>query len=91
MIAHLGLRAKMEAGFSRMNDVTVIQASQGLAQYIRESAAEVSVVIGYDHRHNSERFARLTAAAMLKAGVKVRNHCAFHAGGGGLKGVERGL
>ncbi|KAI0234784.1 hypothetical protein L0F63_007251, partial [Massospora cicadina] len=25
-----GLRAKMEAGFSRMNDLTVIQASQGL-------------------------------------------------------------
>ena len=29
-----GLRAAMQAGFSRMNDLTVIQASQGLASYV---------------------------------------------------------
>lgn len=61
----------MEAGFSRMNDVTVIQASQGLAAYICASVPTPSIVIGHDHRYNSERFARLAAAAMITAGVKV--------------------
>jgi len=60
----------MEAGFSRMNDVTVIQASQGLASYINSECPQPSVVIGYDHRHNSERFAKLTAAAMIRGGIK---------------------
>ncbi|KAF8326350.1 uncharacterized protein EI90DRAFT_3229921 [Cantharellus anzutake] len=69
-----GLRGRMEAGFSRMNDVTIIQASQGLASYTRENVAhatERGVVIGHDHRHNSERWARLTAGAFVQAGFKV--------------------
>ena len=62
----------MQAGFSRMNDLTVIQASQGLAEYIVTSVPEgASIVIGYDHRHNSERFGRLAAAAMIQRGIKV--------------------
>ncbi|KAJ9081484.1 hypothetical protein DSO57_1014031 [Entomophthora muscae] len=69
-----GLRAKMEAGFSRMNDLTVIQASQGLCNYVLEqlpSAQEKGIVVGYDHRFNSERFARLTSAVFLHKGFKV--------------------
>ncbi|ORY50821.1 hypothetical protein BCR33DRAFT_734021 [Rhizoclosmatium globosum] len=69
-----GLRAAMEAGFSRMNGVTVIQASQGLAAYIERTvpnAKERGVVVGHDHRHNSETFARLTAAVFLTFGFKV--------------------
>ncbi|KAI5790662.1 phosphoglucomutase-like protein [Peziza echinospora] len=71
-----GLRAKMQAGFSCMNDVTVIQASQGLGAYIlsqfgKEVAAARGVVVGHDHRHNSARFARLTAAAFITQGIKV--------------------
>ncbi|KAG5735532.1 Phosphoglucomutase-2 [Termitomyces sp. T112] len=31
-----GLRGKMEAGWARMNDLTVIQASQGLCAYVME-------------------------------------------------------
>jgi len=63
----------MQAGFSRMNDLTVIQASQGLAAYILSAsgALQKSIVIGHDHRHNSQRFARLAAATMLKAEIKV--------------------
>lgn len=63
----------MEAGFSRMNDLTVIQASQGLASYIREQFSNPSIVIGHDHRHNSLQFARLTAGAMMDKGIKVIN------------------
>ena len=70
-----GLRSSMKAGFAHMNCVTVIQASQGLADYIlaeqRASTAreeKPSVVIGYDARYNSEKFARLAAAAFLAKG-----------------------
>ncbi|KAF9439306.1 Phosphoglucomutase-3 [Entomortierella beljakovae] len=69
-----GLRAAMEAGFSRMNDLTVIQASQGLALYVLEhvkDAKERGVVIGHDHRHHSNDFARLTAGVFLSKGIKV--------------------
>ncbi|KAI5831145.1 Phosphoglucomutase, first 3 domain-containing protein [Schizophyllum commune Tattone D] len=72
-----GLRGRMEAGWSRMNDVTVIQASQGLCAYVLANvpnAAERGVVVGHDHRHNSERWAKLTAAAFIEKGVKVYLH-----------------
>jgi len=56
-----------------MNDLIVIQASQGLCVYVLahiDDARERGAVIGYDHRHNSERWARLTAAAFIDKGVK---------------------
>ncbi|POW14252.1 hypothetical protein PSTT_02997 [Puccinia striiformis] len=68
-----GLRAHMSAGFSRMNDVTVIQASQGLATYLIKDipkATQQGIVVGHDHRHNSERFARLAVTAFLRKGFK---------------------
>lgn len=64
----------MGAGFSRMNALTVIQTSQGLAAYLLKtvpSAASRGVVIGFDARHNSRKFARLAAAAFLVKGIKV--------------------
>ncbi|TRM59430.1 hypothetical protein BD626DRAFT_408902 [Schizophyllum amplum] len=72
-----GLRGRMEAGWSRMNDVTIIQASQGLCAYVLDKVAKATergVVVGHDHRHNSERWAQLTAAAFIDRGVKVYLH-----------------
>ncbi|KAI8619294.1 hypothetical protein BC830DRAFT_1078620 [Chytriomyces sp. MP71] len=73
-----GLRAAMEAGFASMNNLTVIQASQGLASYIASTvpnAKERGFVVGHDHRrsanHSSNVFARLTAAVFLEYGFKV--------------------
>ena len=73
-----GLRAAMKAGFAFMNTLTVLQASQGLARYILDQRHDItnpndspSVVIGYDARYNSERFARLAAAAFLASGFSV--------------------
>ncbi|KAG5366558.1 Phosphoribomutase [Yarrowia sp. B02] len=69
-----GLRARMEAGFARMNDVTVLQASIGLAAYVAREVPDATskgVVIGHDHRHNSEQFAKLTALAFVAKGFKV--------------------
>lgn len=72
-----GLRGRMAAGWACMNDMIVIQASQGLCAYVLQNvrdAASRGVVVGHDHRHNSERFAQLTAAAFLSNGVKVYLH-----------------
>lgn len=64
----------MGAGFSRMNSLTVIQASQGLADYLLEKHVEAKaagIVIGHDARHNSKKFAELAAAAFVFKGIKV--------------------
>ena len=69
----------MKAGFAHMNSVTVLQASQGLAQYVLNQGfplnprqcERLKVVIGYDARHNSEKFARLAGAAFLAKGFDV--------------------
>jgi phosphomannomutase len=69
-----GLRGPMAAGFSCMNDLTVRQASQGLCHYILEvakDAKERGIVVGYDGRHNSKKFAELTAATFIFQGVPV--------------------
>lgn len=76
-----GLRARMEAGFSRMNDVTVLQASQGLAKYVAKNVkngCERGVVVGHDHRYNSARFAELTSLAFVQLGFKVYQFGLIH-------------
>lgn len=71
-----GLRASMKAGFAHMNDLTVVQTSCGLADYLiaqngSRPQVDVSVVIGHDARYHSEEFARLAAAAFFEAGLSV--------------------
>ena len=67
-----GLRARMGAGFARLNSLTIIQTSQGLAEYLlKEEDASRGVVIGYDARHNSHKFAELAAAAFIAKGIPV--------------------
>ncbi|CAH7687371.1 phosphoglucomutase-2 [Phakopsora pachyrhizi] len=68
-----GLRARMSAGFACMNDLIVIQTSQGLAKYLihqNSEAAQKGVVVGHDHRHNSKRFASLACVAFVRSGLK---------------------
>lgn len=68
-----GLRASMEAGYAHMNDVTVLQATQGLVQYLlaAQPSEPASLVVGYDHRHHSQRFAEITASVALAKGLTV--------------------
>lgn len=80
-----------------MNDLVLIQTSQGLAKYVLHNAMgcpdvvsvqhrypdahskhaldwqakKAGVVIGFDARHNSKRWARLSAGAFLREGFKV--------------------
>ncbi|RLV94957.1 Phosphoribomutase [Spathaspora sp. JA1] len=67
-----GLRSSMESGFSHMNDVTVLQASQGLIEYLVSLYHEqTSIVVGYDHRYNSQRFAEILTSVAISKNVKV--------------------
>ena len=53
-----GLRARMGAGYSQMNDLTIIQTAQGFVKYMEQIGPDVKakgVVIGYDARYNSRR------------------------------------
>ncbi|KAJ5153079.1 Phosphoribomutase, partial [Penicillium canariense] len=70
-----GLRGRMAAGFSYMNCLTVIQASQGLAKHIRNKRPEIAskgVIIGHDARHHSHRFAQLAANAFIAQQIPVK-------------------
>lgn len=75
-----GLRAPMGPGISCMNDLTIIQTTQGFCQYLEESfenLKERGVVIGYDARAHpasggsSKRFSSLAAAVFISRGVPV--------------------
>ena len=65
----------MKAGFAHMNSLTVLAASQGLADYVigqhDDAPDQLAIAVGYDARHNSEKFARLAAATFLEKGLKV--------------------
>jgi phosphoglucomutase/phosphopentomutase len=54
-----GLRGKMDAGYSAMNDLVIIQTGQGLLKYLEHCDKKLlkgsGIVIGYDGRHNSKR------------------------------------
>ncbi|KAF7716990.1 Uncharacterized protein PECH_003199 [Penicillium ucsense] len=70
-----GLRGRMAAGFSFMNCLTVIQASQGLAKHIESQGKEFAskgVIIGHDARHQSHKFAQLAANAFLALHIPVK-------------------
>ncbi|GHU86159.1 phosphoglucomutase [Bacteroidia bacterium] len=59
-----GLRGIMGVGTNRMNIYTVASATQGFANYIKQSFKnknEIKVVIAYDSRNNSKEFAKITA------------------------------
>uniref|UniRef100_A0A7N6C075 Phosphoglucomutase 2-like 1 n=1 Tax=Anabas testudineus TaxID=64144 RepID=A0A7N6C075_ANATE len=81
-----GLRAPMGAGFNRINDLTVIQSTQGLFSYLSRYFADLSsrgVVVGFDTRGqeesgcSSQRLAKLTAAVMLSRDVPVHLFSTF--------------
>ncbi len=60
-----GLRAAMGPGPQQMNRLVVRQTTAGLMDWL---PAEPTVVIGYDARFNSERFAHDVAAVVLDRG-----------------------
>ncbi|WP_075340880.1 phospho-sugar mutase [Tenacibaculum agarivorans] len=58
-----GMRGVMGAGTNRINKYTLGKATQGLSNYLNKVYANesIKVVIAYDCRHNSQKFAKLVA------------------------------
>lgn len=66
-----GLRGIIGAGTNRMNIYTIAKASQGLANYLKKNVPKASVVIGYDSRIKSEKFAKVVAGVFVANDVQV--------------------
>lgn len=68
-----GMRALMDVGTARMNEYTIARVSAGVAQVLKSQVKGKipQVVIGYDARRNSEKFAKIAAQVYLAAGIEV--------------------
>ena len=68
-----GMRGIMGAGTNRINKYTLGRATQGLSNYLIENVkkAQLSVVIAYDCRHNSKKFAKIVADVLSANNIKV--------------------
>lgn len=74
-----GMRGIMGVGTNRLNKYTLGQATQGLANYLRQQFPnqEIKVAIAYDVRNNSKEFGKMCADVLTANGIKVllfKNH-----------------
>jgi phosphomannomutase len=70
-----GLRGEVGPGPNRMNRAVVIRTTRGFADHLLAkvpNAAERGVIVGFDARPDSPRFAADTVAVLLAAGLRVR-------------------
>jgi phosphomannomutase len=70
-----GLRGIVGAGPLRMNRAVVIRATRGFADHLlatEPNAAERGVVVAFDGRHDSRRFAEDVVATFAGAGIRTR-------------------
>jgi phosphoglucomutase len=67
-----GLRGIMGVGTNRMNKYTIGMATQGYANYLKQSFGDsVSIAVAHDSRNNSRFFAETVANVMGANGIKV--------------------
>ena len=68
-----GMRGVMGAGTNRINKYTLGRATQGLSNYLIENLNknQLKVVIAYDCRHNSKKFAKIVADVLSANNIKV--------------------
>jgi phosphomannomutase len=69
-----GLRGRVGPGPNRMNRAVVIRATRGLVEHLLATdptAAERGLVVGFDARHDSARFALDVVAVAAAAGMRV--------------------
>lgn len=69
-----GLRGPVGPGPNRMNRAVVIRATRGLADHLRARVPDATargVVVGFDARPDSERFARDVVTVLRAAGLPV--------------------
>lgn len=70
-----GLRGIMGAGSNRMNKYTIRKATKGLADYLwaeKKDDVQRGVVIAYDSRNHSPKFALEAARVLCSAGIPVK-------------------
>ena len=74
-----GLRGELGAGPNRMNRVVVAQTALAIARFLNQNRSEyldqdgnLSVVVGYDGRVNSDIFAQDSAEIFAGAGIRTR-------------------
>ncbi len=68
-----GMRGLIGYGVNMMNIYTVMRATQGLSEWIKslgKAEMERGVVISYDTRRKSEKFAKAAAGVLAKNGIK---------------------
>ena len=69
-----GLRAKMKGGYKYMNDLIVIQTSQGLLKYAENNISDCKnkgIIVGYDGRYNSKKWCETTLKVFLSQKWKI--------------------
>lgn len=66
-----GLRGVLGAGTNRMNIYTIRRATQGLADFVKESFENPSVAISFDSRIKSDVFAHSAAEVLAANGIHV--------------------
>ena len=67
-----GLRGVLGAGSNRMNIYVVRQATQGLANWVKQQGGKQLVAISYDSRIKSDVFAKEAACVLAGNGIRVR-------------------
>ncbi|XP_066247719.1 phosphopentomutase-like [Euwallacea similis] len=71
-----GLRGKMGLGYGNINDLVIIQTAQGWLKFLEVEREQLlknnGIVVGYDGRHNSRRWAELTASVFAHSGYIVK-------------------
>lgn len=68
-----GMRGVMGAGTNRINKYTLGRSTQGLSNFLIKQFPnkQIKVVIAYDCRHNSKKFAKLVADVFSANNIKV--------------------
>ena len=68
-----GMRGIMGVGTNRLNKYTLGQATQGLANYLRQQfpQEDIKVAIAYDVRNNSKEFGKIVADVLTANGIRV--------------------
>lgn len=67
-----GIRGRMEAGYNRMNEVSVYRVAFAIGSCLLEKHSQATVVVAFDARHNSAKFAGEISQVLLKMGVSVK-------------------
>lgn len=67
-----GLRGPMGVGISRLNVHTIMQAAAGFGQYLLKHFKSGKIVISYDNRRDSKRFAQKSARVLGAYGFEVK-------------------